>query len=72
MPRMRRKRRLGNRGILLISSYLVLSLFLVYSSAMTLRTMYIRSWLASRCKMTWQRGSSRRLATERERYGKSA
>lgn len=28
----------NNRGILLISSYLVLSLFLVYSSAMTMRT----------------------------------
>jgi hypothetical protein len=35
---MRRLTRLGKRGILLISSYLVLSLFLVYSSAMTLRT----------------------------------
>jgi hypothetical protein len=34
----RRRVRLNNRGILLISSYLVLSLFLVYSSAMTMRT----------------------------------
>ncbi len=38
MLRMMRQRRLGHRGILLISSYLVLSLFLIYSSAMTLRT----------------------------------
>ena len=29
MPRMIRKGRLNNRGILLISSYLVLSLFLI-------------------------------------------
>ena len=32
-------RRLGNRGIILISSYLLLSLFLVYSNAMAVRTM---------------------------------
>jgi hypothetical protein len=31
-------RRLNNRGFILISSYLVLSLFLVYSNAMTMRT----------------------------------
>ena len=40
--RMRRHGRLGNRGVLLISSYLVLSLFLMYSSAMTLRTNSLR------------------------------
>lgn len=39
---MRRWSTLGNRGIILITSYLLLSLFLVYSSAMTMRTTHQR------------------------------
>ena len=51
-------RRLGNRGFILISSYLLLSLFLVYSNSLMLST--VHQHVLSTSSWTGSTTSSRR------------